>query len=405
MKTLDQVEPRIPLNQTTAPTNGAFEHVISQPGSYYLEGNITTAAPVGAVLITAEDVTLDLMGYRLNGQGVSATGIEAPGGLENIVVRNGTVTRFLANGVDLSGEAGSLVENVTVSDCDGRGFIASDGAILRNCRAIRVGLDAFLLTDGATTIACVAIETSPDGSSTSFNLTDSTAIDCTARNGGGDGFTLAGASRAAGCVAQDMEQSGFVSFATAVVLEQCQADRNVFRGFAMQGGGVLRSCAANDNSINIFAFNTTIDGCGVTGGTVGIELFRSVATNCSASMVGGPGFRLTRSTMRDSVAASNEVGALLLGRSAVLDCRFDTNAGDGVSAETGLDNRIEGNEFHNNGAYGIDIASGATRNLVYRNVFGDFGIANTRIIGATNSVGAFITAPAVPTSPYDNIQR
>ena len=40
MKTLDQVEARIPVQSLSG--NLGFQHIISQPGSYYLTGNVTT---------------------------------------------------------------------------------------------------------------------------------------------------------------------------------------------------------------------------------------------------------------------------------------------------------------------------------------------------------------------------
>ena len=41
MKTLDQVEPRTPVSAATTPGDATALYVISQPGSYYLTGNIT----------------------------------------------------------------------------------------------------------------------------------------------------------------------------------------------------------------------------------------------------------------------------------------------------------------------------------------------------------------------------
>ena len=40
MKTLDQVEPRTQVTQTTCPGNASAVHVISAPGSYYLTANV-----------------------------------------------------------------------------------------------------------------------------------------------------------------------------------------------------------------------------------------------------------------------------------------------------------------------------------------------------------------------------
>ena len=40
MKTLDQVEPRTPVNVTTVPGDASYHHITTTPGSYYLTGNL-----------------------------------------------------------------------------------------------------------------------------------------------------------------------------------------------------------------------------------------------------------------------------------------------------------------------------------------------------------------------------
>ena len=42
MKTLDQVEPRIPLSNETTPGDATYLYIITQAGSYYLTENTTT---------------------------------------------------------------------------------------------------------------------------------------------------------------------------------------------------------------------------------------------------------------------------------------------------------------------------------------------------------------------------
>ena len=60
MKTLDEVEPRIAVQSLSG--NGDAEYVIDQAGSYYLTGNISVGRDKTAILIDADNVTLDLMG-------------------------------------------------------------------------------------------------------------------------------------------------------------------------------------------------------------------------------------------------------------------------------------------------------------------------------------------------------
>src|SRR5687767_12820054 len=65
-KTLTQVEPRTPISTATTPGDADSTFRITQPGSYYLTGNITgEASKKGIELILAggSQVTIDLNGF------------------------------------------------------------------------------------------------------------------------------------------------------------------------------------------------------------------------------------------------------------------------------------------------------------------------------------------------------
>jgi hypothetical protein len=102
MRSLDQMEPRLPL-QAGVPgvsVQAGGELVITNSGSYYLTGNLTTTNPsVDCIRISsrAMHVTLDLNGFtvsRTNGAG-SSKGIDCEGGPDqHVAIRNG----FLVGG-------------------------------------------------------------------------------------------------------------------------------------------------------------------------------------------------------------------------------------------------------------------------------------------------------------------
>jgi hypothetical protein len=86
MKTLDEVEPRVPIS--------SLPYTISASGSYYLTGDLTTDS--NSISVEANDVTIDLMGYSLTGSGSAGSGVwmgYSP--RSNIEIRNGTVRNFL----------------------------------------------------------------------------------------------------------------------------------------------------------------------------------------------------------------------------------------------------------------------------------------------------------------------
>src|SRR4051795_11624319 len=78
MKTLDQVEPRIPIDTTHTPGDGASMFRIDLPGSYYLTGNVTGQSGKNGIFVAASNVTIDLNGFTLAGVAGSLNGIGRP---------------------------------------------------------------------------------------------------------------------------------------------------------------------------------------------------------------------------------------------------------------------------------------------------------------------------------------
>ena len=76
MKTLDQVEARIIVNATNTPGDGSNTFIISQPGSYYLTGNLTGEKGKHGISVQADDVTV---GDGTFGDAIAKDGIGASG--------------------------------------------------------------------------------------------------------------------------------------------------------------------------------------------------------------------------------------------------------------------------------------------------------------------------------------
>ena len=163
MKTLAQVEPRIPI--------AAVPYTITEPGSYYLATNLVSTGH--GIVVQASNVTLDLMGFTLTGdRGSGVYGIWLNGAtnaaLSDIVVRGGMVRGF-EDGLRLDYAQNNRVEGLTISSNANHGLVLNgtsggtcDGNTVRDC-AIR-GNDAsgvYLEADGGAcdgnTIADCAI--------------------------------------------------------------------------------------------------------------------------------------------------------------------------------------------------------------------------------------------------------
>ena len=148
MKTLQQVEPRVPIS--SAP------FTITQPGSYYLTTNLTVSGG-DAITIAANGVTLDLNGFTIASttNPASGTAVLINGGLQDITIQNGHIQGGVTNdgsgvfsgpgfgyGIYYSGVPQNVrVSGVSVSGCrfDGTNVGADESTVVENCVVRTVG--------------------------------------------------------------------------------------------------------------------------------------------------------------------------------------------------------------------------------------------------------------------------
>ncbi|MDP1661323.1 MAG: hypothetical protein Q8L55_05350, partial [Phycisphaerales bacterium] len=139
-KPLAEVEPRTAINATNTPGDADSLFKITQPGSYYLTGNITGVVGKHGIEIVASGVTLDLNGFDLVGvaamgafDGVSVT----LSSQRNIAVVNGSVRNWGDEGVDLGSSftLNGRVEGVHANGNAGTGISAGPASTVTNCSA------------------------------------------------------------------------------------------------------------------------------------------------------------------------------------------------------------------------------------------------------------------------------
>jgi len=135
MKTLDEVEPRTPIS--------SLPLTITESGSYYLTGNLTTNSY--GIRVDAPDVTIDMMGFSITGSTPDGfAGIEvSPVGGNNAActIRDGVVRRFEFGVAAFDGTdelAGCSVIGVGAVEIGGYGIdIRSRNTLVRDCYAER----------------------------------------------------------------------------------------------------------------------------------------------------------------------------------------------------------------------------------------------------------------------------
>ena len=182
MKTLSEVEPRIPIHASDLPLT------ITTPGSYYLAENVTGAAGFHGIVVSTDHVTIDLRGFHLVGVPGSLNGIEDPsGGADNISVINGTVRDWGGTGISLDGIS-FLVRNVHVYGNGGAGLSVDVGSLVDDVVAVANGGDGILVGRGSVVSNCVATFNDGDGIR---NLTGHVSVlHSVARANHGDGIEV-----------------------------------------------------------------------------------------------------------------------------------------------------------------------------------------------------------------------
>ena len=143
MKTLAQIhaqavlaEPRTALGAESTPGQSNYVYAVTNPGSYYLTGNLT--ATNGGILVLADDVSIDLCGFRIEGDpAVKHQGVMLYG--NNVEIRGGTVARFGLWGIGYGGSAfgGScrMVDLRLINNTDG-GIVLNDHCLIARCTVV-----------------------------------------------------------------------------------------------------------------------------------------------------------------------------------------------------------------------------------------------------------------------------
>ena len=313
MKSLDQIEPRIPVDATHTPGDSADLYVISAPGAYYLTGDVNGVSGKNGILIQATNVTLDLNGFALIGVGGSLAAI-TDGGVNhgNATIRGGSIVGWGGNGIDLSHSFGSLVADLIVTSNGGVGVTLGDTCVLRDCM-IRVnsgdGADA---GHNATVTHCSSVGS---GNGSGFSLgSDSTLTASTANFNKSLGIFAATGSNLSYCSANE-NATGGINTGSGVVLTSCTAYNNTGVGIQCGDGAALASCAAYKNATyGIICGN----GCQLTG----CGAYQNQGGSTVDAIYAGYGCTLT-----DCVASGNTVqyGILVNPYSTLIHCTASQN--------------------------------------------------------------------------------
>jgi hypothetical protein len=344
MKTLDQVQPRIPVDDTHTPGDAVHEFKIAQPGSYYLTGNVTGVTGKDGIYIGSGNVTLDLNGFTLDGAaGTGNTGVSI-GTVSQVVVQNGTIMNWKYTGLQGANASALKIKNLRVvnngSSSTYNGIYVGTEFEVTDCVVLGNTGYGIASGEGGVIRGCVIQNNQLDGIYANPNTT---LVDCAVAANQGNGITLNGGT-ATGC--------------------SVQSNKSV--GISVTNYGVVVACNVRSNSIGISATSpgTTISQCVVfTPGTVGIQTTDGcVIDRCSISGAGslgiqtGNGCTISGCGVRASASGGISVGndCVISGTSSVAN----TGTSNGITAGQGC--TINGCTASSNGGNGIYVDQGCT---------------------------------------------
>jgi hypothetical protein len=317
MKTMDQVEPRTPI--------GSLPYNITTPGSYYLTKNLQG----GSISVLADNVTIDLCGFTLTGAGVS-NGIVV-GSKNSLTVRNGKIVSFTQNGIAGSSvnTTGTLLENLTVAGCGGKGIVLGPRSIVVNCIAESNGGSGIYVRDGSVVMGCA---TNDNGNGSS-----------------GSGIEAGPNCRVVNCTASGNDQMGIWTETNASV-QGCTSGQNVSNGINVGNGGIVSHCSSRENKSSGIStgLGCTVSEC-------------SVSSNTYVGIYSGDRSLIERCTVTECAISQAAITAGL--HTIVRQCEVTNNWGTGISCNSNCFislNNCSGNGRQGSGA-GINVSGNGSR--------------------------------------------
>jgi parallel beta-helix repeat protein len=363
MKTLVEIEPRVPIHAADLPLT------IVTPGSYYLAENAQSAT--SKITIAANHVSIDLSGFTLGSSTVGAP-IVAPSAIDDVTIRNGsivgsdqTINLGLASGVsldqlDVTGPQVYLGVRAHVS----RSRVHSNGGWLFSCG------DQCIVEDSQ-------FSGFPQGAVLVGNHSLVTKV--VIING------------------QGLSVGNYSVVAHSLVFSD---DRGIVP--STSGGAVtISDCdiSGSGDEVIVLGDDVRLINSHVTGGaTHTITLgSRSLVQGVTVLASGRPLFVGDESVVRDSLVHGGGIGIAIGSGSTVVGNTCTDAGGAGISV-SGSGNRIEGNSFVRNN---VGLLVGGTGNTILRNSASQNTGSNYQIASG-NDVGPIGTAAAA-TSPWANI--
>jgi hypothetical protein len=281
MKTLDQVEPRIPIGISTTPGDATAIFIITNSGSYYLTGNVYGQTNESGIVVAADNVTIDLCGYALIGSTTnSQDGIRPSGTHQTITIRNGVITGWggyavnaFVSGFPMGSSLNRCVyEDIVAHDNGGGIFAGSSSSIFRCVSRNNNGVGIRLSNSSGVCQDCLSDSNQGDGI---YCFEGATVIHCSVQGNTGIGINCGNSQHTIiGCNVRNNGGGGIYAYITLV--RDCNIDGNTGYGVSIAYGSMIEGCNIGNTSgsgiLGGWGGKSLIHGNNIHDNTVGITL-------------------------------------------------------------------------------------------------------------------------------------
>lgn len=410
MKSLDQIdaslstlqskaEARIPISPATTPGDATAQYIISQPGSYYLTGNITGEAGKNGIWINASNVTLDLNGYALITAVDTLTAVGCPSGLRQIAVKNGSIRGPWSVGLSYATNAQVSARDVTVQGTTQYGIQFNGfAATFESCQIMECGGGIFASSDHTVVRGCTITQITRNLPGTVYGIAGAVITDCVVNgvtNTAADGNAYGVLGRSITNTRVTSVNASNAWMINGSTVQNC----SVNNGAVIAAGatfGIAAKEVSNCHVQQLFANSATttigIQSPLVIGCTV--ERVNNTGAGSVYAIRGGPTSTTTGATAETvtvshcTVSGSSGWGIYVAGMSVVENNRVGYCTIAGMTISTGA---VRGNFTHNCGT-GYGISNGlVTGNTSFSDTiafsYGASVRAGPTVVGA--GVGAF----------------
>ncbi len=344
---------------------------ITNPGLYCLAPNTASISPSQTgrlvvssgtgITVSTSNVIIDFNDTILEGQG-GATGIQISNGVQNVIIRNGTVRAMTLAGITFNNIANQqtgpiILSNITLmNNSIGLNTANPFNLVANNIRAYFSTNTGFFVNQATNCLFtnCISNNNSVNGF-TVQNANSVTFVSCFAESNSNNGFNIVGVagSQFINCIA-NRNKTGFLQVNGTLtsqddIFKNCIAQQNNNIGFNIQlQQSILSQCIS---SLNLTGFqingsnNTITDSVANDNTNTGFNLIGTANQSnqfeeCHALNNGSHGFQ--------TIGNFN----------SILDCVSKNNSGNGIVL-TGTGSEIQNCHIINNGLNGINVNGSA----------------------------------------------